>query len=108
MQGNEKYGTTRNGCIMSGIQDRMVMPILVVPSDGFNMSTTALDVRKTRRIQPLVENPAINMLRLKQSDSVFYASPVSVVIPKLEMENWTIEKRKWKKRYIGMVPTRSL
>lgn len=68
------------------------------PSDGFNMSTTALDVRKTRRIQPLVENPAINMLRLKQSDSVFYASPVSVVIPKLEMENWTIEKRKWKKK----------
>lgn len=67
-------------------------------NDGFNMSTTALDVRKTRRIQPLVENPAINMLRSKQWENIFYVSPISVVIPKLEMETWTIEKQKWKKK----------
>ncbi len=60
------------------------------PHDGEHMSTTALRVRKTKRILPLVENTAIRMLRLRQdefnSELIIYQA-----IPE-EMENWTVER----------------
>ena len=61
------------------------------PHDGKYMSTTALNIRHTQRILPLIENPVIKILRLKQdekvSDGILYQS-----ISKEEMENWTVEK----------------
>ncbi|MBF0511049.1 MAG: hypothetical protein HQL13_01830 [Candidatus Omnitrophica bacterium] len=38
------------------------------PHDGLNMSTTALKVRETGRILPLVENPAIKLLRVDKKE----------------------------------------
>ena len=38
------------------------------PHDGKHMSTTALEARATGRIFPLVENPAIRLLRLGGAD----------------------------------------
>lgn len=61
------------------------------PHDGKNMSSTALEARKTRRVLPLVENTAIRMLRLRE-DEVIYAPLLEQAIPSEEMKNWTTEK----------------
>lgn len=61
------------------------------PHDGRNMSTTALNVWITGRILPLVENPAIRMLRLKQ-DEIIYEPLLLQAIPEEDIKNWTVEK----------------
>ena len=60
------------------------------PNDGKYMSTTALQVRTTGRILPLVENPAIKMLRLKRDEF----NPELIVYEAIQEEkikDWTIE-----------------
>lgn len=61
------------------------------PHDGRNMSTTALKARITGRVMPLVENPAIRMLRLKQDD-IIYEPLLLQAIPEEDVKNWTVEK----------------
>jgi len=61
------------------------------PHDGMHMSTTALEVIRTRRILPLVENSAIQKLRLKE-DEISYSPLVDQVIPMLEIEKWKLDK----------------
>lgn len=61
------------------------------PHDGRNMSTIALDVRRTGRVMPLVENPAIRILRLKQ-DAIVYEPLILQAIPEEDIKNWTVEK----------------
>jgi len=69
------------------------------PHDGRNMSTTALKARMTGRISPLVENPAMRMLRLKQDD-IIYEPLLLQAIPEEDAKNWTIEKLSKRKRPI--------
>lgn len=59
------------------------------PHDGMNMSTTALSVKRTGRVMPLVENPAIELLRLGQ-DNILYEPILSQAIPERELEGWRI------------------
>jgi hypothetical protein len=61
------------------------------PHDGRNVSTTALEARRKGRVMPLVENPAIRMLRLKQDD-IIYEPLLLQAIPEKDMENWRAEK----------------
>ena len=61
------------------------------PHDGRHMSTTALDVIRTGRMLPLVENPAIRSLRLN-GDGIYYSTLMSQVIPSLEIDKWKIDK----------------
>lgn len=63
------------------------------PHDGRNMSTTALNVRRTGRIMSLVENPAIKILRLKE-DNIIYEPLFLQAIPEEEIGNWVIKKLK--------------
>ena len=67
------------------------------PHDGRNMSTTALEARRRGRVMPLVENPAIRMLRLKQDD-IIYEPLLLQAIPEKDMENWRVEKLSKQKR----------
>ena len=57
------------------------------PSDKRGMSTTALRTRRTGRIFPLVENPAIRVLR-KAKDPVSYVDVQELVIPELDISHW--------------------
>jgi hypothetical protein len=63
------------------------------PHDGYNMSTVALDSRKSLRILPLVENTAIKMLRTN-SETVLYDSLLSQAIPVNEMLRWKPQREK--------------
>ena len=63
------------------------------PHDGKNMSVTALDVIRTGRVGPLVENSAIQSLRLSLHEMI-YAPPLEYAIPKLELPNWTVHHAK--------------
>jgi hypothetical protein len=60
------------------------------PQDGPHMSTTALAVRRTQRITPLVENPAIQALRLGPN-KVRFVPILDMVIPEAETQMWTVE-----------------
>lgn len=61
------------------------------PHDGCNMSTTALDAKRMGRVMPLVENPAIRIIRLKQDD-IIYEPLLLQAIPDEDIKNWTVEK----------------
>lgn len=64
------------------------------PHDGRNMSSPALEARRTGRINPLVENPAIRMLRTKQDTGITKESLFSSVVQEDEIKNWTISEEK--------------
>ena len=61
------------------------------PHDGRHMSTTALETRVTGRVRPLIENPAIEMLRLTP-DCAEPAQLLARVIPQAALESWTVER----------------
>lgn len=65
------------------------------PHDGRHMSQTALSARRTGRIFPLVENPAIRALRLK--DEVFSASLRSMAISEKNIKKWMIDGQRYNK-----------
>ena len=67
------------------------------PHDGRNMSTTALKARITGRVMPLVENPAIRILRLNKNE-FFDESLISLAIHGRGIEEWVVEKVKQKGR----------
>lgn len=71
------------------------------PHDGKHMSTTALEVRHTGRIMPLVENPAIEALRTKLTDD--QSTLLSLIIPDGRGSEWSIKGKKWKEYDIGNV-----
>jgi len=62
------------------------------PHDGRNVSTTALEVRMTGRVMPLVENPGIRMLRGNRG-GIFYVPLLSLAVPQLELGRWKRRKR---------------
>ncbi len=55
------------------------------PHDGINISSTALDVRKTGRVMPLRENPAIRQLREGKP-----VAEISETLDEEEMKKWVI------------------
>lgn len=63
------------------------------PSDGRNVSKTALDIRRTGRILPLVENPVIKTLRLGQANE-----NMELLISKSELDKWAVDKLKVESR----------
>ena len=60
------------------------------PHDGRNMSTTALEIIRSGRIRPLVENSAIRMLRAKSE--IAYVRPEEILIPDREIWRWSFER----------------
>jgi len=64
------------------------------PHDGRNMSSTALEILKTRRVAPLLENPAIEMLRTTKGDKISKASLLSRVVDEDRIVNWGIDEFK--------------
>jgi hypothetical protein len=75
------------------------------PHDGRHMSTTALDVRVTGRVLPLVENPAVAALRLGEGP-IRYVSPLDRVIPAAEIPRWTVSNAKAMRKAVGPVALR--
>jgi hypothetical protein len=65
------------------------------PHDGRHMSTIALQSRFSKRVLPLVENPSIRILRLKEND-VLQEGLLYQAIPKERMGDWAAEKLKRK------------
>ncbi|MEK6791516.1 MAG: glycosyltransferase [Deltaproteobacteria bacterium] len=61
------------------------------PHNGRNMSTTALRIRSTRRIMPLVENPAIRTMRLHPHE-IIYEPLLNQCVPEQELDRWAIRK----------------
>ncbi len=55
------------------------------PHDGFNMSTTALDIRQNGRVRPLFENNVIGSLRTNKSDTF----DLSQTINSAYLQEWT-------------------
>ena len=65
------------------------------PHDGQHMSTTALGARRTGRIFPLVENPAIKKLRIDDSLSSA-ASSLDQLISTESPKDWSVARLKKK------------
>lgn len=63
------------------------------PHNGRNMSTTALRIRSTRRIMPLVENPAIAAMRF-HPDEIIYEPLLNQCVPEAELDRWAIRNLK--------------
>ncbi|MDO8137734.1 MAG: glycosyltransferase family A protein [Candidatus Brocadiales bacterium] len=63
------------------------------PHDGKHMSTTALEVRQTGRILPLVENPAVRALRRRQTAD--RSRLISMLIPDGRVNDWSVRGKKW-------------
>ncbi len=61
------------------------------PHDGLNVSLAALEAKRSGRVLPLQENPAIKALRLKE-DAVVYEPLLEQAIPSRLMEGWRFEK----------------
>lgn len=62
------------------------------PHDGRHMSTTALEIIKSGRVMPLIENPAIRLLRLGGGAENFYASLLPKAVSEIETRKWRIDK----------------
>jgi hypothetical protein len=69
------------------------------PHDGRNMSSTALNVRRTGRIQPLVENKAVQMLRTGEFQ---YAPLEDYLIPERELVRWKRDQLKPVSLHLGL------
>jgi hypothetical protein len=69
------------------------------PHDGRHMSTTALGARRTGRILPLVENPAIKQLRLN-GGSNSDPSLLGQLISAETLNGWSVEQLKKNKRLV--------
>ena len=80
------------------------------PHDGRNVSTAALDIRRSNRILPLIENPAIRMLRENNSIHSF-VSDLEIAIPTESFPTWAKSnlpfiKDAAKEKYYGAVQNR--
>jgi len=64
------------------------------PHDGYGVSTTALNIIESDRIMPLVENPAIRILRLAKGKAEGDTPGLSQVLPQSEIARWKIKKVK--------------
>lgn len=60
------------------------------PHDGRNVSSTALEAKKTGRVMPLAENQAVRRLRLKDDD-ILYEPLLNQAIPEEEIKRWDID-----------------
>jgi hypothetical protein len=60
------------------------------PHDGRYMSSTALDIRQTRRVMPLEENPAIREIRLGAGRDMTNEELLSSAIPEEKIHSWAI------------------
>lgn len=60
------------------------------PNDGKNISTTALEVKKNGRIEPLLENPAIRALR--QNTKIAQDALLALAAHNEAVRNWTINE----------------
>ena len=63
----------------------------VGPHDGRFMSQTALSIRKTGRVLPLVENRAIRMLRLEKEKIISEKSVLSLVLSGVNYDRWRVD-----------------
>ncbi len=68
------------------------------PHDGKNMSTTALNIIKTGRIMPLVENAAIKALRLNRSYVIANEELIISAVNQRDVNEWTVERLKDRKK----------
>lgn len=64
------------------------------PHDGFQVSTTAIAVKYSERVMPLLENPAIQLLRKKTGENFPDREKLlTLAKPKKErLEEWSVEK----------------
>ena len=69
------------------------------PHDGKHVSTTALGARRTGRIFPLVENPAIKQLRLNGVSSSDPSLLGQLISPE-RLKGWSVEQLKKNKRLV--------
>jgi len=68
------------------------------PHDGKNISTTALDIIKTGRVMPFVENPAVNTLRLNKSRLITNEELIKSAVTERDINEWSADRLKAKKR----------
>ncbi len=65
------------------------------PHDGRHMSQTALSIRKTGRVFPLVENPAVRKLRIKKDKKNSESSLFSLALSIAEQDKLRIDVKKY-------------
>lgn len=65
------------------------------PHDGLHMSQIALSARRTKRIFPLVKNPAIRSIRYE--NNVSCNALFSIAVSKENTKEWEIDKKSWSK-----------
>lgn len=68
------------------------------PHDGRNVSTTALKAKITGRVMPIVENPAIKILRLNKDNMAAKKELMMSAVINKDIHDWEIEKLKARKK----------
>ncbi len=64
----------------------------VGPSDGRNISSTALDVRRTGRIMPLRENPVVRKLRTEPGAALTIEDLAELALSEVDSDEWESER----------------
>lgn len=67
------------------------------PHDGKHMSQTALSIRRTGRVFPLVENRAIEALRIEKDKNISKSGLFELALSGAEIENWRIDRSQYSK-----------
>ena len=65
------------------------------PHDGKNVSSTALEAIEMKRILPLLENPAIKLIRLQGETSIDHERILEQLINKDTVDGWRINDNKF-------------
>jgi len=76
------------------------------PHDGFHVSSTALTVRQSGRIFPLLENPAIEALRRPEQISGEYRMALDAALSTRDFTHWKVSKTRLELLSLGKSLTR--
>jgi hypothetical protein len=76
------------------------------PHDGSHMSSTALAVRRSGRVLPLLENPAVKELRLGRANRVLGDDLLQLAFLDRDFTEWTVSKMRLDMIKLGKVLSR--
>jgi hypothetical protein len=76
------------------------------PHDGLHMSSTALAVRRSGRVLPLIENPAIKELRLVKQNQALDDGHLDLAVSGRDFAAWRISKMRLEAIKLGKMALR--
>jgi hypothetical protein len=76
------------------------------PHDGHHVSSTALAARRSGRILPLLENPAVKELRLAPQGQGLKNAPLELAVSSRDFSDWRVSKMRLEAIKLGKIALR--